>query len=96
MGLARDVEAYREYVAGRLHPMRRTAYLLCGDWHTADDLLSTALAKLFRHWGRVVVSNFVLDNVGSAPSPSVTRREPMLTLDQMVVLGTTPGLTLYP
>jgi RNA polymerase sigma-70 factor (sigma-E family) len=53
MGLARDVEAYREYVAGRLDPMRRTAYLLCGDWHTADDLLSTALAKLFRHWGRV-------------------------------------------
>jgi RNA polymerase sigma-70 factor (sigma-E family) len=51
--LARDVEAYREYVAGRLDPMRRTAYLLCGDWHTADDLLSAALAKLFRHWGRV-------------------------------------------
>jgi RNA polymerase sigma-70 factor (sigma-E family) len=31
---------------------RRTAYLLCGDWHTADDLVSTALVKLYRHWGR--------------------------------------------
>src|SRR5262249_37678272 len=33
--------------------LRRTAYLLCGDWHTADDLVSTALVKLFRHWRRV-------------------------------------------
>jgi RNA polymerase sigma-70 factor (sigma-E family) len=31
---------------------RRTAYLLCGNWHTADDLLSTALVKLFRQWKR--------------------------------------------
>src|SRR2546430_2532084 len=33
--------------------LRRTAYLLCGDWHTADDLVSTALVKLLRHWSRV-------------------------------------------
>jgi RNA polymerase sigma-70 factor (sigma-E family) len=33
--------------------LRRTAYLLCGDWHTADDLVSTALVKLLRHWRRV-------------------------------------------
>ena len=48
-----DYEGYREYVAARLDPMRRTAYLLCGDWHTADDLVSTALVKLLRHWRRV-------------------------------------------
>jgi RNA polymerase sigma-70 factor (sigma-E family) len=53
VALARDVEGYREYVAGRLDPMRRTAYLLCGNWHTADDLVSTALVKLLRHWRRV-------------------------------------------
>jgi RNA polymerase sigma-70 factor (sigma-E family) len=52
-GLAKDVEAYREYVVSRIDPMRRVAYLLCGDWHTADDLLSTALVKLFRQWRRV-------------------------------------------
>ncbi len=51
--MSTDVEAYREYVAARLDPMRRTAYLICGDWNTADDLLSTALIKLFRHWSRV-------------------------------------------
>ncbi|MGW5671666.1 SigE family RNA polymerase sigma factor [Micromonospora sp. NPDC003776] len=50
-----DIDGYREYVAARLEPLRRTAYLLCGDWHTADDLVSTALVKLLRHWRRVSV-----------------------------------------
>ncbi|MEW2385893.1 SigE family RNA polymerase sigma factor [Micromonospora sp. NPDC047707] len=50
-----DIEGYREYVGARLEPLRRTAYLLCGDWHTADDLASTALVKLLRHWRRVSV-----------------------------------------
>ena len=48
-----DVDEYREYVAGRMDGWRRTAYLLCGDWHAADDLVSIALVKLYRHWGRV-------------------------------------------
>ncbi|MFC7546363.1 SigE family RNA polymerase sigma factor [Plantactinospora sp. GCM10030261] len=51
--MSADVEGYREYVTARLDPLRRTAYLLCGDWHTADDLVSTALVKLLRHWRRV-------------------------------------------
>src|SRR5258705_10016234 len=45
-------QAYRRYVAGTLDRLRRTAFLLCGDWHTADDLTSTVLVKLFRHWKR--------------------------------------------
>lgn len=48
-----DVTGYHEYVSGRLESLRRTAYLLCGDWHTADDLVSVALTRLFRHWQRV-------------------------------------------
>ena len=51
--MATDVASYREYVTARLQPLRRTAYLLCGNWHTADDLVSVALTKLFRHWQRV-------------------------------------------
>jgi RNA polymerase sigma-70 factor (sigma-E family) len=46
-------QSYREYVAGNLERLRRTAFLLCGDWHTADDLASTVLVKLYRHWRRV-------------------------------------------
>jgi len=51
--MASDEASYRDYVAHRLDALRRTAYLLCGDWHTADDLVSTTLVKLLRHWRRV-------------------------------------------
>jgi RNA polymerase sigma-70 factor (sigma-E family) len=29
------------------------AYAICGDWHRADDLLQTALVKLYVAWPRV-------------------------------------------
>lgn len=45
--------AYRDYVTSRMEVMRRVAYLLCRDWHTADDLVSIAIGKLYRHWARV-------------------------------------------
>ncbi|TDV46122.1 SigE family RNA polymerase sigma factor [Actinophytocola oryzae] len=48
-----EEHAYREYVTDRMEVMRRTAYLLCRDWHTADDLVSITIAKLYRHWSRV-------------------------------------------
>ena len=48
-----EENAYREYVASRMETMRRTAYLLCRDWHTADDLVSITIGKLYRHWPRV-------------------------------------------
>lgn len=49
---ASDEAAYREYVVARMDLLRRVAYLLCHDWHTADDLVSIALGKLYRHWRR--------------------------------------------
>jgi RNA polymerase sigma-70 factor (sigma-E family) len=48
-----EENAYREYVTARMEVMRRTAYLLCRDWHTADDLVSITIGKLYRHWSRV-------------------------------------------
>ena len=33
--------------------LRRTAFLLCGDWHTAEDLAQTALAKMFVAWREI-------------------------------------------
>jgi RNA polymerase sigma-70 factor (sigma-E family) len=48
-----DEQEYREFVAARIEPLRRTAYLLCRDWHTADDLVSITIGKLYRHWRRV-------------------------------------------
>ena len=33
--------------------MRRTAYLLCGDWHLADDLAQITFVRLATAWDRV-------------------------------------------
>lgn len=46
-------EQFVAYVAARRPQLRRTAYLICGDWHTADDLVQTALAKLYVAWPRI-------------------------------------------
>ncbi|MEY9863685.1 RNA polymerase sigma-70 factor (sigma-E family) [Catenulispora sp. GAS73] len=46
-------EDFREFVAARQGALRRTAYLLCGDWHQAQDLTQQTLAKLFVAWPRV-------------------------------------------
>jgi RNA polymerase sigma-70 factor (sigma-E family) len=43
---------YTEYVRARLGWLRRTAYLLCQDWQGADDLVQTAITRLYTHWGR--------------------------------------------
>lgn len=47
-----DEDDYREYVAARMERLRRTAYLLCHDWHRADDVVAVTLGRLYRHWGR--------------------------------------------
>jgi RNA polymerase sigma-70 factor (sigma-E family) len=41
--LAEDLSAF---VSARYVQLRRTAYLLCGDWHRAEDLVQTALARV--------------------------------------------------
>lgn len=43
---------YTEYVEGRLAWLRRIAYLLCQDWHGADDLVQTTVTRLYIHWPR--------------------------------------------
>jgi RNA polymerase sigma factor (sigma-70 family) len=36
---------------------RRTAYLMCQDWHLADDLVSVTVTKLYRRWRKVAVAD---------------------------------------
>ena len=46
-------EEFREFVAARSAALLRTAYLLAGDWATAEDLLQTALTKTYLAWKRL-------------------------------------------
>lgn len=39
--------------AGRAAALRRTAYLLCGDWQQAEDLTQTAFVRLYVAWPRL-------------------------------------------
>lgn len=52
MGPEEDAE-FSCYVTARRDHVRRTAYLLCGDWHRADDLTQIAFVKLYRAWSRI-------------------------------------------
>jgi RNA polymerase sigma-70 factor (sigma-E family) len=45
-------EAYTAYVTAKVAWLRRVAYLLCDDWHRADDLVQTAITKLYVNWRR--------------------------------------------
>jgi RNA polymerase sigma factor (sigma-70 family) len=44
---------FGEYFLARRDAVRRTAYLLCGDWHWADDLTQVAFTRLAAGWRRV-------------------------------------------
>jgi RNA polymerase sigma-70 factor (sigma-E family) len=48
-----DEAEFKEYVAAQSLALRRTAYLMCGDWHQAEDLVQTALLRLYRFWSKV-------------------------------------------
>lgn len=52
--MSRPSEAdFRDWVAGSRGRLRATAYLLCGDWFLADDLVQDALARVYAVWPRV-------------------------------------------
>jgi RNA polymerase sigma-70 factor (sigma-E family) len=48
----RDAD-FTAYLQARQAHLLRTAYLLTGDRHQAEDLLQTALAKLYLAWDRI-------------------------------------------
>ena len=67
-------DEFSEYFAARAHALRATAYLLCGDWHRAEDITQVAMTKLYLAWPRlreqgmdayarkVVVRTFLAEN----------------------------------
>ena len=52
----RDGE-FEEFVRSRRTPLHQSAYLLCGDWHLAHDIVQTTFVQAYRHWHRVRRTN---------------------------------------
>jgi RNA polymerase sigma-70 factor (sigma-E family) len=48
-----DEDAFRAFVLARTPALSRTAYLLTGDAHLAEDLVQTALFKAAKSWHRI-------------------------------------------
>lgn len=46
-------DRFQDFVRARWPQLVRTAYLLTGDVHHAEDLTQTALAKAYRSWRRI-------------------------------------------
>lgn len=51
--MAKDPQGFHEFAAARGASLFRTACLLCGDRHLAEDLVQTTLGKLYASWRRV-------------------------------------------
>ena len=51
--MASVAQEFTEFATLAAPQLRRIAFLLCGDWHTAEDLAHTALAKVFVSWRRI-------------------------------------------
>ncbi len=51
----RDAEdsEFVQFVDGHARELRRTAYLMCGDWQRAEDATQDALVKLYVAWSRI-------------------------------------------
>ncbi len=52
-------EEFREYVAARSASLHRAAYLLTGNWATAEDLVQTTLTKTYLAWDRIRTTDSV-------------------------------------
>jgi RNA polymerase sigma-70 factor (sigma-E family) len=49
----RNDDEFAEFAAAAGDRLRRTAYLLCGDWHRASDLTQEALIRVYVAWPRL-------------------------------------------
>lgn len=50
----RDEAAFVEFAASARERLRRTAYLMCGDWELASDVVQDGLVRVYVRWPRLV------------------------------------------
>jgi DNA-directed RNA polymerase specialized sigma24 family protein len=44
--MSSQADEFAEYVAARRHALKWSAFLMCGDWHRAEDLVQSTFLKL--------------------------------------------------
>ncbi len=49
----RDEAAFVEFAHGARERLRRTAYLMCGDWDQASDFVQEGLIRVYVRWPRL-------------------------------------------
>ncbi|TDD63472.1 SigE family RNA polymerase sigma factor [Kribbella antibiotica] len=49
----KGITEFEEFARARVGPLYRTAWLLCGDRHHAEDLVQDTLANMLKVWGRI-------------------------------------------
>src|SRR3954452_11311448 len=49
----RDDDGFVEFAAASRDRLRRTAYLMCGDWHRSSDIVQEALIRVYVAWPRL-------------------------------------------
>jgi RNA polymerase sigma-70 factor (sigma-E family) len=54
--LAEDERGFRDFVVARQDALLRRAWLLTGDWASAEDLVQGALLRVWPRWGRVTAT----------------------------------------
>ncbi len=84
---------FRAWAAARAGRLHRTAYLLCGDWHVAEDLVQEAVASAALHWRRIermgnpdaYVRRILINQIGQHWRRRSTHERPANALPEAVV-----------
>ncbi len=88
--------AFEEFMAARWAPLYRTAYLLTGDRHDAEDLLQGALARTCVRWDKIrdkgAADAYVRRAMVHAASRGWRRRGRETVTDQLPDRGHAGGL----
>jgi RNA polymerase sigma-70 factor (sigma-E family) len=68
---ARTEQEFEEFAIARTPHLYRSAWLLCGDRHQAEDLVQETLAKVYVRWRRPLSSS--IDNPAAYAQTTLTR-----------------------
>jgi RNA polymerase sigma-70 factor (sigma-E family) len=55
--MAQKADEFRDYVFARQDRLLRTAWLLTGNWASAEDLVQTSLVKVWRRWASLGIDD---------------------------------------